>query len=194
MGNSSDKLVVGDSTISIADGDITKLDTEAIVNAANSSLMGGGGVDGAIHSAGGSAILEECKKIIQKQGELSPGEAVITTGGNLKAKYVIHTVGPVWHDGNEGEPDILRNCYVNSLKLAKENGIKTIAFPVISAGAYGYPPKEASKTALIAIADFLQDEDFFEEVRCILFDQEVYRIYLQTLGDISHFLGGRQIK
>lgn len=191
MNNSSDSLVVGDSVILVTVGDITELDTEAIVNAANSSLKGGGGVDGAIHKAGGPAILEECKKIIKKQGELPPGEAVITAGGNLKAKHVIHTVGPVWEDGNKGEPDVLRNCYVNSLKLAKENGLKTIAFPAISAGAYGYPPRDASKTALISIADFLQDEDYFEEVRCVLYDQEVYRIYLQTLTDISHFLSAR---
>src|SRR6185312_15695787 len=128
-----------DKRIKVIQGDITKLHVDAIVNAANSSLMGGGGVDGAIHRAGGKAILEECIKIVNRQGGCKTGEAVITTGGNLPAKYVIHTVGPVWSKSNTKQNDLLANCYRNSLKLAVQNQIKTIAFPNISTGVYHFP-------------------------------------------------------
>jgi O-acetyl-ADP-ribose deacetylase (regulator of RNase III) len=135
--------------IELIKGDITKLKVDAIVNAANSSLMGGGGVDGAIHRAGGPAILEECKKIVAKQGGCKTGEAVITIGGDLPAKYVIHTIGPVWNGGKMNESTLLTNCYKNSLRLAVENKISSIAFPNISTGIYGYPKKRLLKLLLL---------------------------------------------
>lgn len=161
-------------------GDITEEDVDAIVNAANPTLLGGGGVDGAIHRKGGPKILEECKKI----GGCRPGEAVITTGGNLKAKFVIHTVGPIWHGGNNKEDEILKNAYLNSLKIAKSNNLKTISFPSISTGAYGYPVELASKVALSAIVEFLKKEDFFLEIRMVLFKERDFEIYLEALKSI----------
>ncbi|MEM2459623.1 MAG: O-acetyl-ADP-ribose deacetylase, partial [Candidatus Bathyarchaeia archaeon] len=142
------------------------METDAIVNAANPSLMGGGGVDGAIHRKGGPKILEECKRIraTEYPDGLPTGKAVITTGGNLKAKYVIHTVGPVWRGGKSGEAELLAEAYRNSLKLAVSKGIKTIAFPSISTGAYGYPIDEASRIALSTVKDFLEKENGLEEV------------------------------
>src|SRR5689334_18756499 len=140
--------------IELVKGDITKIQVDAIVNAANTSLLGGGGVDGAIHRAGGKAILEECRKIRAKQGGCKVGEAVITSGGNLPAKYVIHTVGPVWQGGNANEPALLKSCYLNSLNLATEYSSKSIAFPNISTGIYGYPKKLAAQVAAEAITEF----------------------------------------
>ena len=137
-------------------GDITEQATDAIVNAANSSLMGGGGVDGAIHRAGGPAILEECKEIVARQGRLPTGKAVITTGGNLKARFVIHTVGPVWHGGSKGEPELLASAYRESLKLASEHNLKSISFPSISTGAYEYPMAQAAEVAIKTVIDFLK--------------------------------------
>ena len=125
--------------IELIKGDITKIAIDAIVNAANSSLLGGGGVDGAIHRSGGAAILEDCRKIVARQGGCKTGEAVISTAGNLPAKYVIHTVGPVWNEGKKNEDELLKNCYVNSLRLAVENNCKSIAFPNISTGIYKFP-------------------------------------------------------
>src|SRR5512134_254831 len=142
---------IGTSRLELVEGDITKQDTEAIVNAANSSLLGGGGVDGAIHRAGGPQILEECRKI----GGCPTGEARITTGGDLKAKWVIHTVGPVYRDGRHGEPELLAGAYRNSLAVAVEHGIATVAFPSISTGAYGYPFPEAARIALGTTMKFL---------------------------------------
>ena len=136
--------------------DITTLKIDAIVNAANSSLMGGGGVDGAIHRAGGGAILDECKKIISKIGRLPTGEAVITTAGKMPSKYVIHTVGPVWHGGSSNEGVLLQNAYQNSLKVAIEKNVKTIAFPSISTGVYGYPVHLAAKEAVKAVIEFVK--------------------------------------
>ncbi|WP_332874876.1 O-acetyl-ADP-ribose deacetylase [Hymenobacter psoromatis] len=136
-------------------GDITKMAATAIVNAANSSLLGGGGVDGAIHRAGGPAILEECRKIRARQGGCKTGEAVITTGGRLPAQYVIHTVGPVWNGGQKGEPELLANCYRNSLRLALENHLDSVAFPGISTGIYGYPRKDAVAIAVREIRQWL---------------------------------------
>jgi O-acetyl-ADP-ribose deacetylase (regulator of RNase III) len=172
---------VGKTLLSLVQADITQQDTEAIVNAANSSLMGGGGVDGAIHRAGGLKIAEECAAIRKRQGECPTGEAVITSGGNLKAKYVIHTVGPVWRGGQEGEDNLLRNCYINSLNLAKENNIKSIAFPSISTGVYRFPIKRASIIALQTTIDYIKQNDFFDEVRFVLFSEKDYKIYCESL-------------
>jgi O-acetyl-ADP-ribose deacetylase len=171
--------------IKLSLGDITKQKVDAIVNAANSSLMGGGGVDGAIHAAGGSAILAECKKIVSKQGRLPTGEAVITTGGKLPAKYVIHTVGPVWGGGDRGEADLLRNCYINSLELAMQKGVRTIAFPSISTGAYRYPAEEAAQIALKAVADYLKDNSGIAEVNFVLYNEAIYKVYDTALGKIQ---------
>ncbi|MFI5187538.1 MAG: O-acetyl-ADP-ribose deacetylase [Chitinophagales bacterium] len=163
--------------IEIIRGDITKQKTDAIVNAANSSLMGGGGVDGAIHRAGGPAILEECKKIIARQGSCPTGEAVITTGGNLPAKFIIHTVGPVWSGGYSNESKKLVNCYKNSLSLAIENNLKTIAFPNISTGIYGYPKKEAAEIAIQTVSEFLLADSLMSKVHFVCFDEENFILY-----------------
>ena len=163
--------------IQIIQGDITKLDVDAIVNAANSSLMGGGGVDGAIHRAGGPSILEECREIVARQGRCATGNAVITSGGNLPAKYVIHTVGPVWHGGNYNEADLLRNAYLNSLKLATENGIKTIAFPNISTGVYGFPKDKAAEIAIQTLTKYLAENEQIRQVYFVCFDQENFELY-----------------
>jgi O-acetyl-ADP-ribose deacetylase (regulator of RNase III) len=162
-------------------GDITKLEVDAIVNAANSSLMGGGGVDGAIHRAGGPAILAECREIVARQGRCETGQAVITSGGNLPAKLVIHTVGPVWHGGNNGEADLLRNAYLNSLKLAVENGVETIAFPNISTGIYGFPKEKAAEIAIKTITQFLSGNDQLKQVCFVCFDPENYELYRQLI-------------
>jgi len=175
---------IGKTNIRIVQGDIIEQETDAIVNAANSSLMGGGGVDGAIHRKGGPKILDECKKIRETKWPkgLPTGKAVITTGGNLKARYVIHTVGPIWNEGNHGEPELLAATYINSLTLAISKGLKTIAFPSISTGAYGYPIEKASKIALRTIKDFLKKEEKLDEVIFVLFSQHDLRIYKETVG------------
>src|SRR6187551_3762686 len=141
--------------IELIKGDITRIKADAIVNAANSSLMGGGGVDGAIHRAGGAAILEECRKIIAKQGSCKTGEAVITTAGNLPGKFVIHTVGPVWNNGKKNEEGLLASCYQNSLKLAVKHNLSSIALPNIGTGIYGYPKEQAAKIAINTVTKFL---------------------------------------
>jgi O-acetyl-ADP-ribose deacetylase (regulator of RNase III) len=177
---SEEEFNVGKTRILLVRGNITNMDTDAVVNAANSSLMGGGGVDGAIHQKGGPEILEECKHLRATkwpQG-LPTGKAVVTTSGNLKAKYVIHTVGPVWHGGNKREAELLSEAYRNSLKLAVSEGLKSVAFPSISTGAYGYPIERASQVALAAIRDFLKNERGLGKVVFVLFseaDLEVYR-------------------
>lgn len=165
--------------IEIIKGDITKIMTDAVVNAANSSLLGGGGVDGAIHRAGGPRILEDCRKIVAKQGGCNVGQAVITSAGNLPARYVIHTVGPVWNGGNRDEAQKLSDCYKNSLQLAVENGCKTIAFPAVSTGVYGYPKKAAAEIALKTVFDFLKENPTLEKVRLVSFDDENYS-FLQS--------------
>lgn len=167
--------------ITVTKGDITKENVDAIVNAANSSLLGGGGVDGAIHAAGGRQILEECMAIVSKIGELKTGEAVITSGGRLKAKYVIHTVGPIWHGGNSNEEILLSNAYRNSLKLASKKGIKTIAFPNISTGVYGFPKEIAAKIAFDTVKDRLKSYEIIEEVKFVCFDDYTYKLYLDLL-------------
>ncbi|GGK58781.1 O-acetyl-ADP-ribose deacetylase [Rufibacter glacialis] len=171
--------------IKLLQGDITKVTADAIVNAANSSLLGGGGVDGAIHRAGGPAILEACRKIVARQGGCSPGEAVITTGGNLLARHVIHTVGPVWTGGQKREPEILANCYRNSLQLAQEQDLETIAFPNISTGVYGYPKDKAATVAVRTVVDFLQQHPLPKQVLFVVFDEENRRLYEQELAAIE---------
>lgn len=158
-------------------GDITTLEVDAIVNAANTSLMGGGGVDGAIHRAGGPAILEACRAIRNAQGGCDPGEAVITTGGKLTAKFVIHTVGPVWNGGRNDEERILGNAYRNSLKLAVDNRIRTIAFPNISTGIYGFPKDKAAVIAINTVKDFLETDSSIEKVVFCCYDQENFDLY-----------------
>ena len=162
--------------IKVVKGDITKISVDAIVNAANSSLLGGGGVDGAIHMPGGPAILEECRKIIARQGGCATGEAAITTAGKPPAKYVIHTVGPVWNGGNNNEEKKLSACYKNSLQLAVENHCKTIAFPNISTGVYRFPKKEAAIVAVSSVIEFLQVTDNIDTVYFVCFDEENYTL------------------
>ncbi len=173
------QLAVNGRALVLLTGDITRQDADAIVNAANSSLLGGGGVDGAIHRAGGPRILEECQAYVAKHGRLPTGQAMITSGGNLPAKFVIHTVGPIYSSrgSSSRQSDQLRECYVNSLKLAAEKGLKTVAFPSISTGAYRYPLNEAAPVALQAVKDFLAGESSIEEVRFVLFNQETYEAY-----------------
>ena len=164
-------------------GDITKIKADAIVNAANSSLLGGGGVDGSIHRAGGPAILEECRKIVARQGGCKTGEAVITTAGNLPAKYVIHTVGPVWSGGNNKEREKLANCYLNSLQLAVENNCKTVAFPNISTGVYHFPKEDAAKISVDSIQQFLSKDHSIEKVIIVCFDDENFRYVLNSITE-----------
>lgn len=167
--------------ITVEQGDITKIKVDAIVNAANSSLLGGGGVDGAIHRAGGPAILEECRAIRARQGGCPTGEAVITGAGNLPARWVVHTVGPVWQGGQQGEPALLRSCYLNALTLAAEHGAKTVAFPNISTGIFGYPKAEACAVAVAAVREFCQNNEALEAVRFVCFDPENLALYRDAL-------------
>jgi O-acetyl-ADP-ribose deacetylase (regulator of RNase III) len=166
-----------DSKIDIVRGDITKLDVDAIVNAANTTLLGGGGVDGAIHRAAGPELLAECRAL----DGCRPGEAKITRGYGLPTRFVIHTVGPVWRGGKHHEPETLANCYRNSLQLAVENEIKTIAFPAISCGAYGYPIPDAAQVALKTARDFLATDDSIDKVTFALWGEDIYEAYRQLL-------------
>lgn len=174
-------IKINNSILSLIEGDITEQDTDAIVNAANKSLRGGGGVDGAIHRAGGPRILEECIKI----GGCETGEAVITSGGDLRAKYVIHTVGPVYRDGLRNEPKLLTNAYSNSLKLASAKGLKSISFPSISTGAYRYPLEEAAEIALNTAINYLKKHADIELVRFVLFGQKALEVYEKKLKQLS---------
>lgn len=167
--------------IALYKNDITQMPVEAIVNAANSSLLGGGGVDGAIHRAGGSAILAECQNIRNRQGGCKVGDAVITTAGDLPAKYVIHTVGPHWLDGQHDEEKLLKNAYLSCFKLVKEHGIRTISFPNISTGIYRFPKALAAKVALNVINQSLRDNPIIENVNLVCFDEENYDLYLNML-------------
>jgi len=186
MENPATSVTINQARLSIIQGDITGQTTDAIVNAANSSLMGGGGVDGAIHRAGGPAILEECKQIVTRQGRLPAGKAVITSGGNLKARFVIHTVGPIWHGGQHGEPELLASAYSESLKLAVENQLVSVSFPSISTGAYGYPVTQAAKVALRTIASLLKERvTSIKEVVFVLFDPNTFRSYSAALQTIA---------
>lgn len=179
---------VAGTKLVLVQGDITKQEVEAIVNAANPDLTPGGGVSGAIHRAGGPAVTEAAAKIRRERGRLPTGEAVLTPGGNLPARYVIHTVGPVWHGGNRGEAELLAKAYRSCLSLALQHGIKTVAFPSISTGAYGYPVPKAARVALRAVLDFLRENPGkLKEVRFVLFspaDFAEYRAALEELGGV----------
>ena len=171
----------GVDRIEVVQGDLTKERVDAIVNAANKSLLGGGGVDGAIHRAGGPAILAECRKL----GGCATGDARITTGGDLAAKHVIHTVGPIYSDGNHGEPALLESCHRRSLEVASENGLASVAFPAISCGVYGYPIPDAARIAVTTVANFLAAHDDIERVRFVLFTADTHAAFKQALHELS---------
>ena len=171
------EIRINGSVIAVVEGDITQEETDAIVNAANSGLRGGGGVDGAIHRAGGPAIMAECRQI----GGCPTGQAVVTRGGNLKARFVIHTVGPVYRDGSKGEAGLLKSAYLESLKRASEKGLQSIAFPAISTGAYGFPMQEAARIALQTAAAYLQDHPELKLVRFVLFGKAAYDVFTREL-------------
>jgi O-acetyl-ADP-ribose deacetylase (regulator of RNase III) len=180
------EIQVGRTRLVLARGDITREATEAIVNAANTTLLGGGGVDGAIHRAGGPAILEECQQIRARQGGCATGEAVITTGGRLPATHVIHTVGPVWSGGGSGEDELLGSAYRSSLRLAASRHLASIAFPSISTGAYRFPVERAARIALGTIRDFLRDEPHdLAEVRVVLFTDADLRVYRTAAAELT---------
>ena len=190
MENQAIELTVEQAKLRIVQGDITQQSTDAIVNAANSSLMGGSGVDGAIHRAGGPAILQECRQIVARQGRLPTGRAVITTGGNLEAKYVIHTVGPIWHGGSKGEPELLASAYQQSLKVAAENNLNSVSFPSISTGAYGYPVDQAAKVSLDTVITFLSESTTsVREVVFVLFDSRTLGAYSSALREMAEERG-----
>lgn len=170
------------TVIELKQGDITEEEVDAVVNAANSRLAGGGGVDGAIHRKGGPVIAEQCREIISKIGRLETGKAVYTDAGNLPVRYVIHTVGPVWRGGENGEPELLARAYRSSLEVAAELGVSTVAFPSISTGAYGYPVAQAARVAIEAVTDYLvQHPDRLKEVRFVLFDSDTFSAYRDAL-------------
>jgi len=171
------EAVINKSRLLLVQGDITAEETDAIVNAANSRLAGGAGVDGAIHRAGGPSILAECRNI----GGCPTGQAVITTGGNLKAKYVIHTVGPIYRGGTKGEAELLGSCFTSSLKVASLRGLKSVAFPAISTGVYGYPLEEAAEVSLEAVIGYLKDHKDIELVRFVLFDRRSLEVFAEAL-------------
>jgi O-acetyl-ADP-ribose deacetylase (regulator of RNase III) len=178
---------MGGTRITLVRGDITDQDVDAVVNAANSTLLGGGGVDGAIHRKGGPAILEECKRIRSERHPegLPTGGAVVTSGGKLRARHVIHTVGPIWRGGGSGEKTQLRDAYRNSLQRAQEAGDRTVAFPSISTGAYGYPTPPAARTALHTVIEFVEGAgEIFDEVRFVLFSESDLATYEEALAEI----------
>ncbi|MEJ2672673.1 MAG: O-acetyl-ADP-ribose deacetylase [Deltaproteobacteria bacterium] len=175
------EITVGQAALELVEGDITQQDTDAIVNAANTRLVPGGGVDGAIHRAGGPAIEAEARQL----GGCLTGEARITTGGKLKARYVIHTAGPVYKDGLHREPELLASCYRESLKLASDKGLKSLAFPSISTGAYGYPLEDAARVALTTVKDFLGQHPEIQRVRFVLFGKAAYETYARVLGELQ---------
>jgi len=174
------EIRIENSVLALVQGDITREETDALVNAANSGLVGGGGVDGAIHRAGGPAIMAECRQI----GSCPTGQAVITTGGNLKARYVIHTVGPVYRGGSHGEAELLASAYRESLKLASARNLKSLSFPAISAGVYGYPLRDAARIALTTIIDYLKTHNDIELVRFVLFGQKTFDTFSAVLKEL----------
>jgi len=175
---------VDGKTVRLMTGDITTVEADAKVNAANSSLMGGGGVDGAIHRAGGPAILEECREIVARQGRLPAGQAVSTTAGDMRGRRVIHTVGPIWHGGGHDEAETLASAYRESLALADRERMRTVAFPSISTGAYGYPVAEAAHVALRTIAYHLPRSKYVQEVTFVLFDTRTFDAYSHALDEL----------
>lgn len=179
------EAIIAGTLLKLLQGDIVDQEVEAVVNAANTGLWGGSGVDGAIHRAGGPAIAEECRRIREEQGGCPVGRAVITSGGFLPARYVIHTVGPIWHGGRQGEDELLASAYRTSMELARKKGIKSLAFPSISTGAYRFPIERAARIALRAVWDFLRgNQNFFQEVRFVLFSQPDLEVYEQALAEI----------
>jgi O-acetyl-ADP-ribose deacetylase len=185
------RIVTGSSKVVEFHGpaDITSETTDAIVNAANSSLLGGGGVDGAIHRAGGPAILEQCRSYVGKHGTLPAGKAMLTSGGNLAAKFVIHAVGPVYRGGEHGERELLASCYRESIRVADEQGIRSLAFPAISTGAYGYPLYDAAATAVASVLDALESVKHVERVRFVLFDKASLKAYAKAAEEAVHDRG-----
>jgi len=177
----SNALRIGPCSLELIQGDITTVSVDAVVNAANRSLMGGGGVDGAIHRAGGPDILKECKQIVSRIGSLPTGKAVITTAGKLPAKYVVHTVGPIWKGGTANESSLLAGCYRESLQLAGQHKLTTVAFPSISTGIYGYPLEKAAPVALQTVHDYLARHKEPERVLFILFDSRTLHAYKEAL-------------
>ena len=182
------------ATLELVTGDITDETTDAIVNAANSSLLGGGGVDGAIHQAAGPSLLSECKKIRDLRGPLPPGQAITTSGAKLKARYVIHTVGPVWQGGKVNEPQILESCYCNAMEQANIKSCASVSFPSISTGAFGYPVGPAAQIALRAIADLLHQTRSVKLVRFVLFDERSYKAYAAAAEELSRDFPHYKIK
>lgn len=178
-------MKVNKTTFSIKQGDITQEVVDVIVNAANSGLLGGGGVDGAIHRAAGPSVLEECAAIRESQGKCPTGGAVITGAGNLRAKFIVHAVGPVWSGGERQEEQKLKDAYTNSLEVSARKGAKSIAFPAISTGAYRYPIKEAAGVALKVCADYAKSSEQFEEIRFILFSARDLRVYAEELAQLA---------
>jgi O-acetyl-ADP-ribose deacetylase (regulator of RNase III) len=183
-----------DATLELLMGDITHETTDAIVNAANSGLLGGGGVDGAIHKAAGPALLAECKKIREQRGPLPAGRSVTTSGAKLKARYVIHTVGPIWQGGKVNEPQILESCYCHSMEEANLKNCNSVSFPSVSTGAYGYPVTAAAQIALRAIADLLHEPKSVKLVRFVLFDERTYKAYAAAAEELSRDFPHYQIK
>jgi O-acetyl-ADP-ribose deacetylase (regulator of RNase III) len=173
------------SLLELTLGDITHEETDAIVNAANSSLLGGGGVDGAIHDAAGPRLLAECLKVVDQRGSLPPGQAVITPGGNLRARYVIHTVGPVWNGGNVNEPQILESCYSNAMTEANRHGCLSVSFPSISTGAFRYPLKPAARIALRTVASLLHQPGSVRLARFVLFDRQTHGVYTASAAELA---------
>ncbi|PPD58754.1 O-acetyl-ADP-ribose deacetylase [Dehalogenimonas etheniformans] len=181
-----DTLTINSTTIKLTMGDIVAAKVDVLVNAANSELAGGGGVDGAIHKAGGPDIHVACHEIISKQGPVLPGKAVITAAGNLPAKCVIHAVGPIWYGGKHNEAETLASAYTESLKLATANNLESVAFPSLSTGAYHYPLNQASKIALKTVADYLKsNKTSLKEVRFVLYDTKTYEAYAKALAEIG---------
>ena len=182
------------AALELVTGDITRESTDAIVNAANSGLLGGGGVDGAIHRAAGPALFEECKRIRDQRGPLPAGQAVTTSGANLKARYVIHTVGPVWQGGTRNEPQVLESCYCHSIEEANRKICGSVSFPSISTGAFGYPVDAAAQIAIRTVVDLLQAPESVKLVRFVLFDERTFQAYAHAADELSRSFPHLQIK